>query len=734
MARWKAPLVAALVVFVVGQAGTIMLARSAAEQASARQSSEFEGQVDDALEVIEERLLGATVAIRALEGFFAADSEVSRREFHEFASALHENVTVRTLRFVKSVPASQIATLEEEVRSDTSVSMEGYPQFEVHPETHHPEALVATYIEPLLDGNPTFGFDLGTDPARRAAIEKARDTGALVASRGVDLLSDSTKGVLLILPVYHGEGRPQSVQERASRFAGVVQVVIAMDALGDGLPGVGDQIKLDIYDSGFEAALDDSSLLYRSSPPTDGEPMLTAERRLPVGDRMWTVMVTGNPTGFNAFASIPTVITFAGTLLTLALAITAFTLVDGRERAFHRARLLTAELREQAEHLRMARDRAIEADRLKTTFLANMSHELRTPLTAVIGLSSVLLKGTFGELGEKARDYVEMISGSGAHLLDIVDDMLDLARIEAGREDLTLEDIDLAQVIEDSLALVHPDAAAKGVKLTPPSILGPLPITADRRRIQQVLLNLISNAVKFTDRGGEAGVSVTSRDGKVIVKVFDTGVGIPSDHIARVFAPFHQVDSSLARSRAGAGLGLALAKRLAEMHRGSLTVSSRVGDGTEFTLTLPLLGHSGRKQETDPESIPDLGLDGARVLVAEDNGVNRVLMTDLLRLAGCEVLEAVDGEQALAVARSETPDLVVLDIMLPVMDGISVARLLKKDPNTRGIRIIAVTALAMSDDRERIMNAGCDAYLAKPFTHDQYLKAVTDVLTSRAPV
>jgi two-component system cell cycle response regulator DivK len=159
-----------------------------------------------------------------------------------------------------------------------------------------------------------------------------------------------------------------------------------------------------------------------------------------------------------------------------------------------------------------------------------------------------------------------------------------------------------------------------------------------------------------------------------------------------------------------------------------------VGDGTEFTLTLPLLGHSGRKQETDPESIPDLGLDGARVLVAEDNGVNRVLMTDLLRLAGCEVLEAVDGEQALAVARSETPDLVVLDIMLPVMDGISVARLLKKDPNTRGIRIIAVTALAMSDDRERIMNAGCDAYLAKPFTHDQYLKAVTDVLTSRAPV
>lgn len=736
MSRWKAPLVAAAVVFVVGQAGTIMLARNADEQATARQASEFDNQVDDALEVVEERLLSATVAIRALDGLFAADPHVDRREFHEFSAALHQSVSVRTLSFVKAVPAAQVEDFEQSVRSDTSLRADGYPEFQVHPVIGNADVFVPTYIEPLVEGDPAFGFDLGSDPTRSAAVEKARDTGSLVASRGVDFLSDSAKGVLLMVPVYDGEGRPESVQDRARRFAGLLQGAIAIDSLVAGLPGVGSHIEMAIYDTpGFGAATDDSTLLYRSSNNQSREEALVAERSLPVGDRMWTVVAFHNPTGFGAFASIPTIITFAGTLLTLALAITAFTLVDGRERAFHRARILTGELREQAEHLRRARDRAIEADRLKTAFLANMSHELRTPLTAVIGLSSVLLKETFGGLGDKQREYMEMISNSGAHLLDIVDDMLDLARIEAGREDLTLEDVDLARVIEDSLGIVRADATAKGVKLSPPLLAGPLPVTGDRRRLQQVLLNLISNSIKFTDRGGEAGVSVATRDGEVVVMVWDTGVGIPPDHMTRVFTPFHQVDSGLARSRAGAGLGLALAKRLVEMHRGTLTVSSRVGEGTEFELTLPLLGHVGRTQSSATEwSLPGVVLDGARVLVAEDNAVNRVLMTDLLRLAGCEVLEAVDGEEAIAKARAESPDLIVLDIMLPVMDGISVARLLKTDPKTRDIGIIAVTALAMPDDRDTIMNAGCDAYLAKPFTHDQYLRAVAELLAARATV
>jgi signal transduction histidine kinase/ActR/RegA family two-component response regulator len=732
--RWQAPLVAAAVIFVVGQAGTIMLARNAGEQAAARQHSEFDNQVDDAIEVIEERLLAATVAIRALEGLFAADSEVDRREFHEFASALLENVSVRNLSFVKMVPTDEVEEVEDAVRSDTSLVPDGYPEFEVQPETTHPEVFVPIYIEPLVEGNPAFGFDLGTNPARRAALEKARDTGRLVATEGIDLVSDSAKGFLLMLPVYQGETPPDSMQQRVRQFGGVVQGVIAIDALVADLPGVGGHIELELHESPeFETAPEESSLLYRSSPSSTEE-ALTARRGLTVADRTWTVIAWQEATGFTAFTSIPTVITFAGTLLTLALAITAFTLVDGRERAFARARLLTGELREQAEHLRKARDRAIEADRLKTAFLANMSHELRTPLTAVIGLSSVLLKDTFGQLEQKQREYVEMISGSGAHLLDIVDDMLDLARIEAGREDLILEDIDLSRVIDEAMGMVAPHAAAKGVKLSRPELVEPLPVTADRRRIQQVLLNLMSNAVKFTDRGGEAGVSVKTGGGEVVIRVWDTGVGIPPDHIGRVFAPFHQVDSSLTRSRAGAGLGLALAQRLAEMHRGTLKVASTVGEGTEFTLTLPLLGGTHRPESPEKASISRIGLDGARVLVAEDNGVNRVLMTDLLRLAGCEVLEATDGAEALALARSEVPDLLVLDIMLPERDGISVARLLKSEPKTRHIKIIAVTALAMPEEQDLIREAGCDSYLAKPFTHDQYLRAVSDVLMSTRSV
>ena len=731
MSRRKLPVMAAAIVIFVGQAGTVMLARSAEREATARQIVEFESHVDDAVQVIEERLLAAGFAVRALQGLFGADDEVDRREFHEFVEPVLDIASVRNLSFVKQVPTAELDSFVREVREDTALQGNGYPDFDVHPETSHPEMFVPVYIEPLQDGNPAFGFDLGTDPARRAAIEKARDTGDLITSRGVELVSDSSTGFLLMLPVYQGDDPPATVQERRRRFLGVVQGVIALGALMQDIPNVGHLVELELYD----APRTEAPPLYQSADlPADSD-RATVERPISVGDRAWTVVASRVPTspGLSAFGSVPTVITFTGTLLTLALALTAFTVVDGRERAFRRARMLTVELQEQTEHLRIARDRAIEADRLKTAFLANMSHELRTPLTAVIGLSSVLLKETFGSLEPKQRQYLEMISTSGGHLLDIVDDMLDLARIEAGREQLALEEVDLTEVIESSVSMIRADAAAKGVALSPPIITEPLPVNADRRRIQQVLLNLLSNAVKFTDRGGEAGIAVTTRPGEVSMTIWDTGIGIPADHLPRIFAPFHQVDSSLAKSRAGSGLGLALAKRLTEMHRGSLTVTSTEARGTEFTLTMPLIGHTSLPHV--PEHIPaPAALDGVRVLVAEDNEVNRLLMTDLLKLAGCEVLEAADGERALAIARSETPDLIVLDIMLPVMDGITVAKLLKGDGNLRTIPIIAVTALAMPDERERIMSAGCDAYLAKPFTHDQFLSAVAGLIGVRARV
>ena len=735
MSRWKAPMVAAAVIFVVGQAGTVMLARNAEEQAEARRTVEFENQVDDAVEILRQRLLTARFAVDALDGLFRTDESVDRREFHDFAQSLLDIASVRNLSFVKAVPADEKEEFIRRVRRDTSLSATGYPDFLVHPETANEEMFVPLYIEPLMEGNPAFGFDLGTDPTRRAAIERARDTGTLVASQAVDLVSDSSRGILLMLPIYKGEGSSGEVAERRNRFVGSVQAVIALDALLQDLPGVGSILEVEIYDS-TEPGLSEgvAPLLYQSG--SSQAETLETRRAVHIGDRTWRVLASkvAPTTGFGALDSVPTVVTFAGTLLTLALAITVFTIVDSRERAHQRARLLTTELREQAEHLRLARDHAIEADRLKTAFLANMSHELRTPLTAVIGLSSVLLKEAMGSLEGKQRDYVEMISTSGAHLLDIVDDMLDLARIEAGREELNLEETDLVADIEATLAMIRPHAETKGVGLTRPELTEPLIVRVDRRRIQQVLLNILSNAVKFTDRGGQAGVTVIAMRGSVEVTIWDTGIGIPEDQLPKVFAPFHQVDSSLARSRAGSGLGLALAKRLTEMHRGALTVSSREAIGTEFTLTLPLVNRQPVPAGESALSQVRPTLDGSRVLVAEDNEVNRMLMTDLLRLAGGEVLEAVDGEEALTIARQQDLDLIVLDIMLPVMDGITVARLLKSDRKLRRIPIIAVTALAMPEEKERILAAGCDSYLAKPFTHDQYLRAVADLLATRTPV
>jgi PAS domain S-box-containing protein len=390
--------------------------------------------------------------------------------------------------------------------------------------------------------------------------------------------------------------------------------------------------------------------------------------------------------------------------------------LDGRTTVTAVVRDIT-ERKVTEDALRRAKDAAERASRSKDEFLAGMSHELRTPLNGVIGLSSILARGTHGPLTDKQHEYVTQIGASGRHLLSLINDVLDLAKIEADRLEPELAPVDVAAMSQQALGMVREVAVSKDVRFQM-DLPGGLPkVMADERRTRQVLVNLIGNAVKFTPAGGQAGVSATAYGDRIVVAVWDTGIGIPSDRLEDVFLPFQQVESTLDRRHDGTGLGLALSRRLIESQGGGMRVESVVGEGSRFEFWLPVADphpESSDGREVHPDEPMAVTAGSRRVLVVEDNDVNRMLVTDYLEAHGFHVLTATDGDEAVARALDSAPDVILMDIQMPRRDGLSATRELKQRPETASVPVIALTALAMKGDADRCLQAGCDDYLSKP--------------------
>ncbi|MES2790027.1 MAG: ATP-binding protein [Planctomycetota bacterium] len=390
---------------------------------------------------------------------------------------------------------------------------------------------------------------------------------------------------------------------------------------------------------------------------------------------------------------------------------------------------------------------ALAASKAKSQFLANMSHEIRTPMNAILGYTEQLRRERH-KFGPDEREFVDTVYSSGQHLLRLINDVLDLSKIESGRMDVQPEECSPHQIITQVMVLMRVPALEKGLTLDHHWI-GPVPVTihTDGEKLRQVLINVIGNAIKFTEQGGVRILTRLNRAaGLLEMEVIDTGIGIPRDQLERIFRPFTQADYSMTRRYSGTGLGLTISRRIAELLGGSLTAESEMGTGSIFKLTIDAGSMENVSMLASPPAVnivPAAGADDGqsktelhplRVLLVEDGDLNRRLIHLVLRRHQCEVVDAENGQVGVELALSGNFDVILMDMQMPVKDGYTATSELR----TCGVNIpiLALTAHALSGDEDRCLKAGCTGYLTKPVDENRLIQKLAEItpLTASEPL
>ena len=413
-------------------------------------------------------------------------------------------------------------------------------------------------------------------------------------------------------------------------------------------------------------------------------------------------------------------------------------LVQATSTSLHDAKQLSEKLEQRVAdrtaELSMANAELSRVMRSKDDFLSAMSHELRTPLNAILGLSESLAEGVYGDMNTKQVKSINTIAESGHHLLALINDLLDIAKIGAGKMELELTKANVEDLCQASLRFVMEQAQKQKINLKLVMDNQSVMLTADERRLKQILVNLLSNAVKFTPNGGSVTLETKCdlESESLMFSVRDTGIGIATEDLKRLFSPFTQLDSKLSRQYAGTGLGLTLVMKLVELHGGSVAVESEIGKGSCFTVRIPCKGldtlnqhnPSGTISLTEITPAETLPSNTPLILVADDNEINLMTVTDYLRANKLRVIQARDGLEAVKMVREHIPSLVLMDIQMPLMDGLDAIAHLRADDKHTDMPIIALTSRAMVGDRERCIAVGANDYLSKPVNMKQLVKTI----------
>ena len=373
---------------------------------------------------------------------------------------------------------------------------------------------------------------------------------------------------------------------------------------------------------------------------------------------------------------------------------------------------------------------------IQSSFLSSMSHDLRTPLNSILSLSRVLQLQAKERLSSEELSYLEVIERNGRILLSLINDIIDFSKIDAGRIELKIKKINLESVLNTIIENNEQIAEEKGISISLKVHAGEIEIESDEVMLYKIFQNIIGNAVKFTEKGG-VSVIVSAQDSDVKVTVEDTGIGIDRDDLLKIFEEFGRIEGRLSKKYEGTGLGLAIASKAARLIDASISAESKLGKGSVFSIILPVLSKNIDAEKADSEhhqvektEIENRHGNKPLVLVIEDDPDNLTTIKVILK-KDYRIIEALDGKAGLALVLKKLPDLVLLDMALPQMNGFMVVKRIRDNKKACSIPVIAMTALTMETDRKRILEAGCDAYLAKPFDITLFINTIKQWVVKR---
>jgi len=720
-------------------------------------SNRFNFRSKEIHRAVHERMMEYEQVLRGGVGLFDSIGIPTRSQFQKYVS------TLRIADFWPGIQGMGFSIPIKPTEKDShiaSIRSEGFPEYTIKPPGERDLYSAIIYLEPFDWRNKrAFGYDMWSNEMRRQAMKNARDKSLPTTSGLITLVqetkSDIQKGFLTYLPVYKNNKVSNSTEDKKSAFVGWVYAAFRMNDLMKGILGsIDSDINFEIYDG---TDLTEDHLLFSTSNiskslPNNQSSEFSTQMNVELQSRNWVIKFSSKPNYIKpSDTQQANIVLITGIIIDLLLFYVIYSIYFLQKRAESIARGMTNELHKNEAKLIKAKVLAEKASESKSMFLANISHELRTPLNSIVVLSDLLSKNKNNNLTTEQLKFSKTVYNCGKDLTHLIDDILDIAKVDYGEIVLNNEVFDSKEIVSKLKYEFEQLAKQKSIdfKITIDSSF-PDQIEHDFVKLHQILKNLFSNAIKFTSEGGVSAHLYRPTE-KILFKnknlntqntlafsITDTGIGIVENQFEEIFEDFHQADGSTTRNYAGTGLGLSISKKLSEALGGEIQLTSKKGGGSTFTLYLQeILGKdvTNNKRITEQNNANEeviksnlTKLNGKSFLLVDDKHENILSLSAILNEHKVKLNEAFNGKEAIAAIEKNTYDLVLMDMMMPIMGGLEAIGAIRRMEGCKSLPVIVVTARAMSGDKEKCINAGADDYISKPIDSKILLSKIEKLL------